>query len=120
MQWAVELPIRRDQSLKKHMSNTPRSNSVRKIARITAKQGKASLLQEALRTLEAATSHESGCIEFAFYQALTEEGSFVLLEHFVDAEAFSAHIEMPHTKVFFQAALVERVNAVDVPSLGVK
>lgn len=103
-----------------NMATHTQSAPVQKIVRLTAKQGKAHLLRAALATLETATAQEAGCIEFTFYQALAEEGSFVLLEHFADENAFSVHMEMPYTKAFFQAALVERVNAIDVPSLGAR
>ena len=93
---------------------------VMKLVRIVAKPGAMAPLKETLKTLEAATVLEIGCVEFSLYQGISDESAFVLLEHFVSQQAFSDHMKMPHTKAFFQAALVESVHATDVPSLGTR
>ncbi|MCB1778886.1 MAG: antibiotic biosynthesis monooxygenase [Candidatus Competibacteraceae bacterium] len=93
---------------------------VQKVVRITAKAGQEQELRDALKILEADTREEPGCVEFAFFQAISDEASFVLLEHFANEEAFMIHIQLPHTQAFFKAQLVAVVHAVDVPSLGDK
>lgn len=92
--------------------------AVRKIARIIGKPGQSQQLRLALAKLESATRQEPGCVEFTFFQAISDQNSFVLLEHFVDQSALDAHMQMEHTRVFFGAQLVSSVAAVDVPSLS--
>lgn len=91
--------------------------AVRKIARISGKPGQSELLRLALSQLESATRQEPGCVEFAFFQAISDHDSFVLLEHFSDQSAFDSHLKQEHTQAFFRAQLVSSVAAVDVPSL---
>lgn len=91
--------------------------AVRKMARITGKPGQSQQLRMALSQLESATRKEPGCVEFAFFQAISDDDSFVLLEHFSDQSAFDLHMKQDHTQDFFSAQLVSSVTAVDVPSL---
>lgn len=91
---------------------------VRKIARIASKPGRAQELRSALHLLEQKTRQEAGCIEFGFFQSISQETEFVLLEHFASAAALQEHMQCAHTREFFAAQLVESVQAVDVPSLG--
>ncbi len=93
------------------------SHPVHKLARITSKPGQAVALREALKILEVETRKEAGCVEFTFYQALTAETSFILLEHFTDEQALKTHMQFPHTQTFFQAGLTENVHAVDIPQV---
>ncbi len=90
----------------------PGATAIRKLARITAKPQQASVLREALQTLEAATRQEPGCREFTFFQALSDPDAFVLLEEFADQAAWDTHMALPHTRTFFAAQLVVRVEAV--------
>lgn len=85
--------------------------NVEKIAYLVAKPGKSTEMRVALQTLEALTRKESGCVAFSFYEAISNQGSFVLLEHFVNEEAFSLHMQLAHTQAFFALDLVERVQA---------
>lgn len=94
------------------------SHPIRKLAHITAKPEQSVALRAALQTLETATRQETGCIEFTFYQALTNESSFLLIEHFTDQQALQTHMELPHTQDFFRASLTEHISAVDIPNFG--
>jgi len=94
------------------------ATAVRKIARITGKPGQGEQLRLALGELENATRREPGCVEFTFFQAISDQDSFVLLEHFANQSALEAHMKLEHTRAFFSAQLVASVVAVDVPSLG--
>lgn len=94
------------------------SDPVRKLAHITAKSGKSVALHTALKTLEDATRKELGCIEFTFYQALSTDTSFILLEHFTDEQALQTHMQLSHTQAFFQENLTKDIHAVDIPTLG--
>lgn len=88
---------------------------VKKIARITGKAGQASELKAALALLEIETRKEPGCVEFRFFQSLSNERDFILLEHFINSSAFQDHMKFAHTQAFFSAQLVENVKAVDIP-----
>ena len=99
------------------MTDIKNTHAVRKMARISGKTGQASVLREALMTLEKATKAEEGCLEFSFYQALSVEDSFILLEHFANEEALKIHMQLPHTQSFFREQLTEGIQAVDLPSL---
>lgn len=91
------------------------SNPVRKLARITGKPGRAAELRAALKELELATVTEPGCREFRFYQAISAEDSFVLIEHFIDEAALKLHLQLPYTQSFFARQLVDKVEAIDLP-----
>jgi quinol monooxygenase YgiN len=100
------------------MSPTTVQPSIQKLVRLRAKTGQAPALRQALQTLEAATRQEAGCVEFTLLQSISDEATFVLLEHFTDKNAFDRHMQLPHTRTFFAAQLVEQADATDVASLG--
>jgi quinol monooxygenase YgiN len=96
-----------------HMSsNTPPflGPVIKKIARITAKSGKAETLADALIEVELPTRQEKGCLEFTFYRALSKPDSFLLFEAFESQAALDLHMSLPHTKRFFAAQLVAEVS----------
>jgi quinol monooxygenase YgiN len=97
-----------------HTDTLSRPQTIRKLVRITAKQGKAAELCEALRVLEFATRQEPGCHEFALFQALSAPESFVLLEAFQDQAALDTHMTQPYTRRFFEAGLMADVTARDI------
>lgn len=97
-----------------HTDTLSRPQTIRKLVRITAKQGQAEALCEALRELEFATRQEPGCHEFTFFQALSAPESFVLLEAFKDQAALDSHMALPHTRRFFAAGLAADVTARDI------
>lgn len=85
--------------------------AIRKTILITARPGREEDLRLAMIQLQDATRREPGCAFFRFYGVLEEPGRFVLIEDFVDAQAFDAHMQLPHTKAFFAAALVAESKA---------
>lgn len=100
------------------MQTESHTEPVRKIARIAGKAGQAQQLRAALATLEQHIRREAGCLQFSFYQSISDENAFVLIEHFASQAALHDHLQLPHTRAFFAAQLVDSVEAVDVPSLG--
>jgi quinol monooxygenase YgiN len=90
---------------------TANDASIQKTILITAKPDREEDLRHALIDLQNATRPEPGCVFFSFYGALDDAGSFVLIEKFTDAAAFDAHMQMPYTKAFFAAGLVEKSAA---------
>ncbi|MDY0871513.1 putative quinol monooxygenase [Dongia rigui] len=85
--------------------------TLRKIVHITGKTGTAAALRAALADLETATRREAGCVSFTFFQALSAEDHFLLIEDFVGAADLEAHMQQPHTRAFFARNLVERIEA---------
>ncbi|MEO6013351.1 MAG: antibiotic biosynthesis monooxygenase, partial [Devosia sp.] len=72
--------------------------NLRKIVRLTARDGAAAAMREALIDLQRDTVTEPGCVEFEFLQSLTRADAFVLIEDFASAAALATHMEAPHTK----------------------
>ena len=101
------------------MHNQDNAMPIRKLARIIGKPGHGDQLRRALIKLEEATRKERGCIEFAFFQAISDPDSFALLEHFVDEPALKLHMTLEHTRTFFSAnaELISAIKAIDIPSL---
>lgn len=99
------------------MPNPGTAMAVRKLARIVAKPGHADQLRSALTQLQAATRKEPGCIEFTFFQAITDPDAFLLLEHFVDQAALDLHMSLDHARAFFSASgqRVSGIKAIDIP-----
>lgn len=102
------------------MHDQDNQKAIRKLARIVGKPGHGDQLRRALIKLEEATRKERGCMEFSFFQAVSDPDSFVLLEHFVDEPALKLHMTLEHTRTFFStnAELVGAIKAIDIPSLG--
>ncbi|HKQ30981.1 MAG TPA: putative quinol monooxygenase [Burkholderiales bacterium] len=96
------------------MSTAAPDRSIRKVVAIKAKPNASATLRDALATLERATRLEPGCRAFTFYQALTDEAVFLLIENFADAEALERHMQLPHTRTFFQAQLTDSIHVLDV------
>lgn len=89
----------------------PRRATLRKIVHITGKPGEAVALRTALSDLETATRREAGSIGFTFFQALTADDHFLLIEDFVSEADLELHMQQPHTRAFFALNLVERIEA---------
>jgi quinol monooxygenase YgiN len=86
---------------------------VRKIVRIQSKPGLAAATRAALIELQHATQAEPGCREFIFFQALGDEGSFLLIEDFASTEALNQHMQLPHTQAFFARDLVAGIRPIE-------
>jgi quinol monooxygenase YgiN len=85
----------------------------RKIVRLTAREGAADRMRQALIELQRETARELGCVEFEFLQSLTAPQSFLLIEDFESAAALETHMEAPHTKAFFALGVLESGAPVD-------
>lgn len=82
------------------MSNT-HNTAVRRVVRLQARPGRAADMRRHLVTLRAETLKEPGCAEFGFYQSITDEEKFLLVEDFASQAALDAHMAAPHTRAFF-------------------
>jgi quinol monooxygenase YgiN len=97
------------------MQATATQQAIRKMVRITAKPGRSVELHYALKALETETRKEPGCREFSLFRALSSDDSFLLLEDFVDQDAFDRHMQLSHTTTFFQLGLTASVKAMNLP-----
>ncbi len=74
------------------------------IATLTIHPGQAETLLAAARPAIAETRKEAGCIAYDLHQSVTAPDTFVFVERWVTREALSAHMQMPHFKVWRAAA----------------
>jgi len=87
----------------------PARTTLRKIVRIIGKQGEAAAMRAALIELEIATLREAGCVSFTFFQALSSEDQFLLIEDFVSEADLDLHMQQAHTRAFFARNLVASI-----------
>ena len=73
-------------------------DSVRVIARITAKPGTEDRVKSVLSNLVEPTRHESGCLNYELLQNSENAAEFVLLEEWENTAALDNHTNAPHTK----------------------
>jgi quinol monooxygenase YgiN len=87
--------------------------NVRRIVRIQAKSGLAAATRTALIELQQATQSEPGCREFTFFQELSDESAFLLIEDFASAEDLDLHMKLPHTQAFFARDMVADIKPIE-------
>ncbi len=69
------------------------------VATIKAKEGKAEEMGAALKALAAvANEKEEGLILYKPYQRKDEPGTFIMMEQYVDEDAFKVHGKYPEFK----------------------
>ena len=73
-------------------------NSVRVVARITAKPGTGEHVKSVLRNLVEPTRQESGCIRYELLQNSQDSDELVLLEEWEDQAALDNHTAASHTQ----------------------
>ncbi|MYM26716.1 antibiotic biosynthesis monooxygenase [Duganella sp. CY15W] len=66
------------------------------VATITAKDGNAVLVREALEKIVPLSREEAGCIRYDLHVDLGNHASFVMLEAWRDAAALAEHEAAPH------------------------
>jgi quinol monooxygenase YgiN len=83
------------------------------IARVKAKPGKESELEQALRGAVAPTHAEAGCLRYALHRSLDDPATFLFVERWVSREALDQHLETPHLKAI-RAKFKDLLEARDV------
>ena len=81
------------------------------LSQMTAKKGKESLLEKALRALIPPTLKEPGCLAYELWKDLHNKQSFVVYERFKDQEALKKHIEMSYVRDFMESAYTTCVES---------
>lgn len=71
-----------------------------------------------LACLRESTLAEPGCLRFDIFGVTRETGQLLLLEAFVDTEAFSRHLQAAHTQAYFALKLTEVVECVELEPVG--
>lgn len=57
----------------------------------------------AAQTMAAATQQEDGCLEYQFYEHISEPSTFLVFERWESADHLAAHFETAHMAVFRSA-----------------
>jgi quinol monooxygenase YgiN len=70
--------------------------TIRVVARITAKPEKVAELASILRDLVGPTRKETGCISYQLLGNKTDAGDFVFVEEWTSDAALDAHLASPH------------------------
>lgn len=70
------------------------------VAQLRAAEGKAELLEEALRAMIPPTLAEDGCDTYALHRSLEDPNLFHFHEIWRDMPSWRAHMETPHLKAF--------------------
>ena len=73
-------------------------------ARLEPKAGDENRLREELTRVIEPTRAEPGCLRIHFYESTREPLVFYIHSEWTDDAAFDAHIQMPHTQRFVEAA----------------
>ncbi len=74
------------------------------VAVMTAKDGSADVVRDALSALVAPTRAEDGCLSYALYESATVPGVFVPVESWRDASDLEAHMASDHIAQTLAAA----------------
>ncbi|WP_375483382.1 putative quinol monooxygenase [uncultured Jatrophihabitans sp.] len=74
------------------------------VAVITAKDGSADLVRDALKALVPPTRAEEGCLSYALYESASTPGVFVTVESWRDKSDLDAHMASDHIAQTFAVA----------------
>jgi quinol monooxygenase YgiN len=80
------------------------SETMRVVARISAKPDKVAELKSVLLSLIGPTRMEKGCISYQLCESKTDAGDFVFVEEWASAAAINAHMTTAHVQEAFAKA----------------
>jgi quinol monooxygenase YgiN len=80
------------------------SETVRVLARATAREGKAEELKAVLLAIVEPTRAEAGCVRYELCQSRTDPCDFVFIEEWASPSALDAHMASPHVQEVFRSA----------------
>ncbi|WP_406060750.1 antibiotic biosynthesis monooxygenase [Streptomyces sp. NBC_01077] len=72
------------------------TTAVTVIARLQAAPGQEEAVRKQALSLVAPTLDEPGCLSYRPYEDPLEPGSWIVVEEWVDRDAFEAHLRSPH------------------------
>jgi len=107
-----------------HADSRDESPEIFLFARFHARPGNEDALHDAIRTVEAPTRQEPGCLDYQVYRSVRVPGEFVIHSRWRNRAAFDLHASLPHTVAFlatvealidhpFAIALTERIQRTD-------
>src|SRR3954471_23737539 len=97
------------------------SKQITTIARLKAKPGAGSRLEEVLKSLIEPTRAESGCIDYTMHRDLEEPGVYYFYDNWRSQVDLDAHFEMPYMKRIADMApdlLAEPLKIIHLEKLG--
>jgi quinol monooxygenase YgiN len=97
------------------------SKQITTIARLKAKPGAESQLEDVLKSLIEPTRAESGCIDYTMHRDVEEPGVYYFYDNWRSQEDLDAHFEMPHMKRIIEMApelLAEPLKIIRLEKLG--
>jgi len=71
-------------------------------ARLHARPGKRSEVQQAMFEVQGPTRQEPGCLAYGAFASVRDPDEFYIHSCFQDTEAFERHAELPHTVRFIE------------------
>jgi len=85
-------------------------------AHFHARPGHEAALREAIRTVEAPTRLEPGCLSYQAFQSVRVSGEFYVHSRWRDRAAFELHASLPHTVKFISTveALIDHPLSVSL------
>jgi len=85
-------------------------------AHFHARPGHEAALREAIRTVEAPTRLEPGCLSYQAFQSVRVSGEFYVHSRWRDRAAFELHASLPHTVQFISTveALIDHPLSVSL------
>ena len=72
-------------------------------ARLHAKPGKRSEVQQAMLEIQGLTRKESGCLSYGAFHSVRDPDEFYIHTRWLDMAAFERHAELPHTMRFVES-----------------
>ena len=73
-----------------------KEDSLRVVARITARPGRKDEVRELLRALVGPTRREPGCVSYELLHNQEDPSDFTFIEEWTSAAALDAHLNSPH------------------------
>ena len=88
------------------------SETIEMTAIITAIDGKADMMEQALQILEEKTNGEDGCIEFKIFRSNGNPNRFILWEVFSNEDALNLHLAKDYTVEYFGLGLGQSTEVI--------
>ena len=85
-------------------------------ARFHARPGCETAVREAIKTVEAPTKLEPGCLGYRVFRSVRTPGEFYIYSRWCDKAAFDLHASLPHTVRFISTveALIDHPLSVSL------
>jgi quinol monooxygenase YgiN len=75
-------------------------------------------VRKAISALVADTEAEPGCVTFVVHELADQPGKFILWEHFIDQDAFDAHMSATYTRTYFDGSYTRLVSSTKMKAIA--